>query len=73
MTAPNGPSQQDVIRDALVAASLDQASLKAVEMHGTGTALGDPIEIGAICAVFKVNATVTDSSCNSRKLSLRIQ
>lgn len=55
LTAPNGPSQQDVIVAAMEAASVLSDDLKALEMHGTGTALGDPIEIGAICAVFKVS------------------
>ena len=55
LTAPNGPSQQDVIREALSAASLECGALKALEMHGTGTALGDPIEIGAIAAVFQAS------------------
>ena len=51
LTAPNGPSQQRVILGGLAAASLAR-SLDALELHGTGTALGDPIEIGAICNVF---------------------
>ena len=54
LTAPNGPSQQDVIRAAIEIAGLLPAGMTALEMHGTGTALGDPIEIGAICAIFKV-------------------
>jgi acyl transferase domain-containing protein len=33
-------------------AGLSPAEISAVEMHGTGTALGDPIEVGAIAAVF---------------------
>lgn len=54
LTAPNGPSQQDVIRAAIEAAEMLPSEMSALEMHGTGTALGDPIEIGAICAVTKV-------------------
>ena len=49
LTAPNGPAQQDVIRAALAAA--ERSALQALEMHGTGTSLGDPIEMGAACAV----------------------
>ncbi|CAL8465604.1 g5140 [Coccomyxa elongata] len=52
LTAPNGPSQQQVIRLALVDASLEPARLGCLEMHGTGTPLGDPIEVGAAVAVF---------------------
>ena len=47
LTAPNGPSQQRVIRAALEAAALMPGDVSLLEMHGTGTALGDPIEVGA--------------------------
>ncbi len=53
LTAPNGPSQQEVIRAALASGGLAPAQLAALEMHGTGTALGDPIEMGAACAVLQ--------------------
>ena len=36
------------------AADILPSEMAALEMHGTGTALGDPIEIGAVCAVLKV-------------------
>ena len=50
MTAPNGPAQQEVIRKALSVAQVSGPSLGLVECHGTGTALGDPIETGALKA-----------------------
>ncbi|CAE7691570.1 eryA [Symbiodinium sp. CCMP2456] len=46
-TAPHGPSQEAVMRTALSEAELEPSSVSAVETHGTGTALGDPIEVGA--------------------------
>ncbi len=52
LTAPNGPSQQRVIRDALAASRLSPDEIDAIEAHGTGTTLGDPIEAGALSAVF---------------------
>jgi polyketide synthase 7 len=52
LSAPNGPSQERVIRRALANAGLSPDEVDAVEAHGTGTVLGDPIEAGAILAVF---------------------
>ena len=52
LTAPNGPSQQRVIRAALSASGVGADAIDAVEAHGTGTSLGDPIEAGALAAVF---------------------
>lgn len=51
LTAPNGPSQQDVMRGALADADMLPSEIGALEMHGTGTPLGDPIEVGASLAV----------------------
>ena len=48
LTAPNGPSQQHVIRASLAAAGIEAESLSLMECHGTGTSLGDPIEVGAV-------------------------
>ena len=47
LTAPNGPAQQEVVRAALAAAGLSPADVGVLQMHGTGTGLGDPIEVGA--------------------------
>ncbi len=51
ITAPNGPSQQAVIRQALENASVRPAQISYMEAHGTGTALGDPIEVKSLKAV----------------------
>ena len=48
LTAPNGPSQQSVIASALECANMQNTEISSLELHGTGTLLGDPIEIGAI-------------------------
>ena len=50
LTAPNGPAQQAVVRAALRAGQLAPGAVIAVQMHGTGTPLGDPIEVGALAA-----------------------
>ncbi|WP_424102387.1 beta-ketoacyl synthase N-terminal-like domain-containing protein [Moorena producens] len=52
LTVPNGPSQVAVIRQALENGGVDPASVSYIEAHGTGTSLGDPIEVGAIGTVF---------------------
>ena len=52
LTAPNGPAQEAVIRAALEIAEIDPGAIGYIEAHGTGTALGDPIEVGALGAVF---------------------
>jgi acyl transferase domain-containing protein/glutamate-1-semialdehyde aminotransferase len=55
LTVPNGPSQQDVIRKALENAGVSPEQISYIEAHGTGTTLGDPIEMGALGAVFGKN------------------
>ena len=51
LTAPHGPSQQSVLHSSLRCSSLRPEQYEQHEMHGTGTSLGDPIEVGAACAV----------------------
>ena len=52
LTVPNGPAQQAVIRQALKVSRIAPDAISYIETHGTGTALGDPIEVGALAAVF---------------------
>ncbi|MEW2311544.1 SDR family NAD(P)-dependent oxidoreductase [Streptomyces sp. NPDC006864] len=52
LTAPHGPSQERVIRQALTTAGLTTADVDALEAHGTGTTLGDPIEARAVLATY---------------------
>ncbi|HTK10959.1 MAG TPA: beta-ketoacyl synthase N-terminal-like domain-containing protein [Ktedonobacteraceae bacterium] len=51
LTAPNGRAQEAVIRQALSNADVRPDQIGYVETHGTGTPLGDPIEVQALKAV----------------------
>ncbi len=52
ITAPNGAAQEKAIRQALANAGVSPDEIGYVESHGTGTALGDPIEAHALTSVF---------------------
>lgn len=52
-TVPNGAAQQALLRRAWDSAKVDPAELDYIEAHGTGTPLGDPIEIRALDAVLR--------------------
>jgi acyl transferase domain-containing protein len=51
LTAPSGPAQEAVIRAALEVAQVPAEAIGYVETHGTGTPLGDSIEVGALGSV----------------------
>jgi acyl transferase domain-containing protein len=51
LTVPNGQSQQKLLQQALKQAKVEPAEISYLEAHGTGTSLGDPIEVNAATAV----------------------
>ena len=54
-TAPGIYGQEEVIRSALQMAEVEPESISYVETHGTGTPLGDPVEIEGLKQAFDTN------------------
>lgn len=52
LTVPSQQAQESLIREVISRAALRPADVDYVEAHGTATQLGDPIEVGALKAVF---------------------
>lgn len=52
LTVPNAPAQARLLTSALSRAGLAPEDVAYLEAHGTGTALGDPIEVGAAAEVY---------------------
>ena len=50
LTVPNGPAQEALIREALANGRVEADRIAYVEAHGSGTSLGDPIEVRALNA-----------------------
>lgn len=61
LTAPNGPSQEAVIQKALKVANVLPSDIGYVETHGSGTPLGDPIEINALKKVLMQNRNSSET------------
>ncbi|WP_438037264.1 SDR family NAD(P)-dependent oxidoreductase [Sorangium sp. So ce204] len=53
MTAPNPNAQAELITSAFEEGQIDPATVTYMEAHGTGTSLGDPIEINGLKKAFK--------------------
>lgn len=60
-TAPSADGQAEVVLDALAFSGVDADDIDYVETHGTGTYLGDPIEVRALAAAY--SARNTDMPC----------
>ena len=51
-TVPKGPAQERVITEALARAGVEASTVDYLEAHGTGTELGDPVEVAAAASVY---------------------
>lgn len=52
LTVPNGKAQQQLLEQTLSRANIPPRDIGYVELHGTGTSLGDPIEFQSLVGVF---------------------
>jgi acyl transferase domain-containing protein/D-arabinose 1-dehydrogenase-like Zn-dependent alcohol dehydrogenase/acyl carrier protein/NAD(P)-dependent dehydrogenase (short-subunit alcohol dehydrogenase family)/SAM-dependent methyltransferase len=58
-TVPNPNAHRDLIRAALAKSGVDARSVSYIEAHGTGTELGDPIEVTGLTQAFAPDTTDT--------------
>ncbi|HYQ68307.1 polyketide synthase, partial [Actinophytocola sp.] len=65
LTVPDARSQAEVIRSAHVDAGIEPDDVQYVELHGTGTAVGDPIEAAALAEVMGSDRTVAVGSAKT--------
>ena len=61
--APNAAGQADVIAEAQAIADVDSSTVSYIETHGTGTPLGDPIEIEGLRQAFEASETDRAAPC----------
>ncbi|WP_166645331.1 non-ribosomal peptide synthetase [Photobacterium lutimaris] len=61
LTAPNAQAQADLLTKAYSNAEIDPNTITYIEAHGTGTRIGDPIEINGIKKAFATLESVTKS------------
>lgn len=52
-TVPNQKAQEEAISEAIARSGVDAGTINYIEAHGTGTSLGDPIEVKALMNAFK--------------------
>jgi acyl transferase domain-containing protein/thioesterase domain-containing protein len=67
LTAPNGQAQQGLLWAALADAAILPDALALLEAHGTGTALGDPIEARSVAALLHGRDRCEALTCSSVK------
>ena len=59
LTSPNGPAQTQLIVSTCLKANIASSEVEAVSTHGTGTLLGDPIEVNSITNAYQGNKNIS--------------
>lgn len=62
-TAPSVEGHAQVIATAQALAGIDPDTISYIEAHGTGTSLGDPVEIAGLTQAFRAGGAVGNGSC----------
>ncbi|MEU3838576.1 SDR family NAD(P)-dependent oxidoreductase [Streptomyces sp. NPDC028635] len=62
-TVPNPNAQARLVRQTLRRSGVHPRTVSYVETHGTGTALGDPIELGGLTKAFRAEGATDDGYC----------
>ncbi|UUA73398.1 SDR family NAD(P)-dependent oxidoreductase [Cellvibrio sp. QJXJ] len=65
LTAPNTKAQAALLVDAYTQAGIDPSTVTYIEAHGTGTALGDPVEINGLKNAF--SSLLSDNVSSSKE------
>lgn len=63
VTVPNAKMQAELIKKALVRSGLKASDISLIEAHGTGTPLGDPIEVDGLKMAFEGDQNCIKSGC----------
>ena len=71
-TAPSVEGHAQVIATAQALAGIDPDTISYIEAHGTGTSLGDPIEIAGLTQAFRAGGAVRTGSCSIGALKTNI-
>ena len=61
ITVPNGDSQRKLLLQSLQRARVSPDEIQYAEAHGTGTAVGDPIEVNALGSILGQRSAETDT------------
>ena len=70
ITVPNGDSQYRLMKQTCELADVNPAQIQYLELHGTGTPVGDPIEANAVCRLLREGRTAGKCYIGSVKTNI---